>query len=60
MSKRKIPYVLAAAFSVVAGLTAFLIGRYALSKDASAEAQVSPTGTSASMTLAPHPHNVTC
>ena len=55
MSKRRIPYVLAAASIVVAGLTAFLIGRYALSKDAPAEAQVSPTGTPVIVEKPPHP-----
>jgi hypothetical protein len=55
MRKPRLRFLLAASFIVVAGLAAFVIGRYAFSEDAPAGAQIDPSGTPVIVEKPPHP-----
>ncbi len=55
LNQPRLRYVVAVVALLLAGGSAFLLGRYALSGDAPTEAQVSPSGTPVLIEQPPHP-----
>ena len=55
MRKPRLRFLLAASFIVVAGVAAFVIGRYVASEDTPVDAQVQPSGTPVVVEKPPHP-----